>query len=161
MTLRSLVALRLARTPTPSTTFLCSVCPLDIPSPQDFLQEPGPQRCARCDALMLRRALSNLLSNAIRYTPRGQTVTVRLSERNSVAVVNVENPGPPIAAEHLSHLFDRFYRVDPARQRNGDGAGLGLAIVKSIAQAHGGAVQAHSDAVLTCFELTLPRARSS
>ena len=125
------------------------------------LRLDGATPPVRGDALMLRRALSNLLSNAIRYTPRGQTVTVRLSERNSVAVVNVENPGPPIAAEHLSHLFDRFYRVDPARQRNGDGAGLGLAIVKSIAQAHGGAVQAHSDAVLTCFELTLPRARSS
>ncbi|MCL0269239.1 ATP-binding protein, partial [Klebsiella pneumoniae] len=63
------------------------------------------------DPLMLRRAISNLLSNAIRYTPAGQAVTIALSESAETIRLVVENPGTPIAAEHLPRLFDRFYRV--------------------------------------------------
>ncbi|STS88050.1 sensor kinase CusS [Klebsiella variicola] len=73
------------------------------------------------DPLMLRRAISNLLSNAIRYTPAGQAVTIQLSESAETIRLVVENPGTPIAAEHLPRLFDRFYRVDPlaSAQRRG------------------------------------------
>jgi two-component system heavy metal sensor histidine kinase CusS len=68
--------------------------------------------------------------------------------------VSVENPGADIAAEHLPRLFDRFYRVDASRQRDGEaGAGLGLAIVKSIVLAHGGSVQVISNAGCTRFQL--------
>ena len=74
------------------------------------------------DPLMLRRAISNLLSNAIRYTPAGQAVTIQLSESAETVRPVVENPGTPIAAEHLPRLFDRFYRVDPSRQRKGRAA---------------------------------------
>ncbi len=74
------------------------------------------------DPLMLRRAISNLLSNAIRYTPAGQAVTIQLSESAETVRLVVENPGTPIAAEHLPRLFDRFYRVDPSRQRKGRAA---------------------------------------
>lgn len=109
----------------------------------------------RGDRSMLRRALSNLLSNAIRHTPRGQTVTVRLRQVGSGAEVAVENPGAGIAPEHLPRLFERFYRVDPSRRREGDGAGLGLAIVESIAQAHEGAVSVASRDGLTIFTMRL------
>ncbi len=107
------------------------------------------------DRLMLRRALSNLLSNAIRHTPAEQTVTVQLEHRDNQTIIRVNNPGPPIPKEHLSKLFDRFYRVDPSRQRNGEGTGLGLAIVKSIIEAHGGTIQAHSNEKQTQFVATL------
>ena len=108
------------------------------------------------DRLMLRRALSNLLSNAIRHTPPGQTVRVLLAMQDDKAVITVENPGPEIPAEHLPRLFDRFYRIDPSRQRKGDGAGLGLAIVKSIIDAHGGSIKVASATQATRFHLTLP-----
>lgn len=108
------------------------------------------------DRLMLRRALSNLISNAIRHTPAGQIVRVSLAGQGEQATVSVENPGPAIPAEHLPRLFDRFYRVDPSRQRKGDGAGLGLTIVKSIVDAHAGSITVASDDQKTCFQITLP-----
>lgn len=111
----------------------------------------------RADQEMLRRALSNLLSNAIRYTPRGETVTVTLSQNEQTTTISVENPGEKISAEDLPRLFNRFYRGDPSRQRKGDGAGLGLAIVKSIVEAHGGKVGVESDDALTRFDVLLPR----
>lgn len=116
----------------------------------------GSAPAVRGDRLMLRRALSNLLSNALRHTPAGQTLTVQLADRGTSAEVSIWNPGVNIAPEHLPRLFDRFYRVDPARQRSGEGAGLGLAIVKSIADAHGGSVDVRSTAGLTCFSLRVP-----
>ncbi len=109
------------------------------------------------DPLMLRRAISNLLSNAIRYTPAGQAVTIQLSESAETVRLVVENPGMPIAAEHLPRLFDRFYRVDPSRQRKGEGSGIGLAIVKSIVGAHHGSVAAQSDLRSTRFIVMLPK----
>jgi two-component system heavy metal sensor histidine kinase CusS len=119
---------------------------------EDLRQPDAPK--LHGDRLMLRRALSNLLTNAIRHTPRGETVWVRLGSAQARLQVSIENPGAEIAAEHLSRLFDRFYRVDPARQRDGEaGAGLGLAIVKSIITAHGGSVQVTSDSACTRFQL--------
>ncbi len=108
------------------------------------------------DRLMLRRALSNLLSNAIRYTPGDQTVQVTLESngRDEIGIV-VENPGVPISPEHLPRLFDRFYRVDPSRQRGGEGTGLGLAIVKSIVEVHGGRIEINSTDDYTTFRITL------
>ncbi len=126
------------------------------------LQSVGKAARIRGDRAMLRRALSNLLSNAIRHTAAGATVTVRFgSDPSGGLEVCVENPGADIAAEHLPHLFDRFYRVDPSRQRNGEGAGLGLAIVRSIAEAHGGSVGAMSTAGRTRFCMRLPAPAST
>ncbi|OYY82273.1 MAG: two-component sensor histidine kinase [Hydrogenophilales bacterium 16-62-9] len=107
------------------------------------------------DRLMLRRALSNLVSNAIRHSPPGKAVHVSLSHVDSKAIVIVENAGPAIPAEHLPKLFDRFYRVDPSRQRKGDGAGLGLAIVKAIVEAHGGSISVTSTDQATRFQFKL------
>lgn len=104
-----------------------------------------------------RRALGNLLSNALRYTPAGGQVVVRLGGSPGQAMVEVENPGPTIAPEHLPHLFDRFYRADPSRRNGGEGAGLGLAIVRSIVAAHGGTIAARSREGRTCFTIVVPR----
>ncbi|ECS0609017.1 GHKL domain-containing protein [Salmonella enterica] len=106
---------------------------------------------------MLRRAISNLLSNAMRYTPPGKTITLRIKEADAQIHIIVENPGTPIAPEHLPRLFDRFYRVDPSRQRKGEGSGIGLAIVKSIVIAHQGKVSVTSDTRAPRFILTLPK----
>jgi two-component system heavy metal sensor histidine kinase CusS len=111
------------------------------------------------DRLMLQRALANLLGNAIRHTGRGGTVQVRLEQMENGVGVAVENPGPAIPAEHLPRLFDRFYRVAPARREGGgEHTGLGLAIVKSIVEAHGGEVRVSSEPGLTRFEVHLPAA---
>lgn len=108
------------------------------------------------DRLMLRRALSNLLSNAIRHTPSDQAVQVRLEACTDGTRAVVDNPGKEIPPQHLPRLFDRFYRVDSSRHRQGDGAGLGLAIVKAIIDAHGGTVTASSTNGRTRFQITLP-----
>ena len=113
------------------------------------------------ERLMIRRAISNLLSNAINHTSRGGCVSVRIEQAEGRGVrLSVENPGDGIAEEHLSRLFDRFYRVDPSRQRSTDGAGLGLAITKSIVAAHKGTVHAFSKDGLTRFEIVFPAAAS-
>lgn len=108
------------------------------------------------DRLMLRRAISNLLSNAIRYTAHGNAVAVKLTALADKTVIAVENPGDEIPPEHLPRLFDRFFRTDPSRHRDGDGAGLGLSIVKSIIAAHGGSVEAAWSDGIAHFLLTLP-----
>ena len=108
------------------------------------------------DRAMLRRAISNLLSNAIRHTPPGETVLVRLTKPSDHEVsLSVQNPGPEIPPAHLANIFDRFYRVDPSRTRQSEGAGLGLAIVRSIVEAHGGRVEAASTAAVTTFTFWL------
>ncbi len=109
------------------------------------------------DSQMFRRAINNLLSNALRYTPEGQAVTVTIRKLASYFELIIENPGKPIPEEHLPRLFDRFYRVDPSRQRKGEGSGIGLAIVKSIVEAHHGKVQVESDVHSTRFILSVPR----
>lgn len=120
------------------------------------LQLLGTSSRIHADKAMLRRALSNLLSNAIRYTPSGKEVKVHIDQDREVTRVCVENQGPKIDPKDLSHLFSRFYRADPSRQRKGDGAGLGLAIVKTIVNAHGGQVYAESDDHSTRFYMMFP-----
>ncbi|MCC2597817.1 heavy metal sensor histidine kinase [Allopusillimonas soli] len=116
----------------------------------------GPRGCIIGDRLMIRRALSNLLSNAIRYTPAGGTVTAIFEVESTNIRLCVQNPGPVIPPEHITHIFERFYRPDASRQRTGEGAGLGLAIVKSIVEAHGGKISARSTAEATTFEILSP-----
>ena len=111
----------------------------------------------RGDRLMLRRALSNLLSNAIRHTLHGGSVKIFIDNSKSEETnLVIENIGETIATEHLSRLFDRFYRVDPSRHKTSDGAGLGLAITKSIIEAHQGNIQVFSSNGSTRFEITFP-----
>ena len=118
----------------------------------------GPPSTLVGDQAMLRRALSNLIANAIRYTPVEEEIRVRVGSREDQSVLlSVENPGPNIPAEHLPRLFDRFYRVDPSRQREREGAGLGLAIVKSIIDAHEGNIEVTSERGVTRFSIRFPR----
>lgn len=108
------------------------------------------------DRLMLRRALSNLISNAIRHSTQQCCVTVSLHKQAENIRVRVENPGTEIPPEYLSRLFDRFYRADASRQRSDEGAGLGLAITKSIVEAHRGTISVHSEQGVTAFDIELP-----
>lgn len=108
------------------------------------------------DRLMLRRALANLLSNALRHTPRGGTVEILIEADGGRAVLAVRNPGDTIPPEEVSRLFERFHRASRARERHGEGAGLGLAITRSIAEAHGGRIAVQSAAGVTTFRIDLP-----
>jgi two-component system OmpR family sensor kinase/two-component system sensor histidine kinase BaeS len=94
---------------------------------------------ADVDPVRMREVLSNLLSNALRYTPRGGTVRVAASASDARIRVSISDTGPGIAADALPHVFDRFYKSDESR-----GAGLGLAIAKSLLVAHGGDIEATS-----------------
>jgi two-component system, OmpR family, sensor histidine kinase BaeS len=98
----------------------------------------------RGDADRLAQVLNNLLDNAIRYSPEGGTVTVQVQHEGSRVSCQVTDSGPGITAEHLPHIFERFYRADPARGRAQGGAGLGLSIVRELVSAHGGSVAAQS-----------------
>ncbi|QOY73218.1 heavy metal sensor histidine kinase [Pseudomonas sp. OST1909] len=107
------------------------------------------------DRGMLRRALSNLLDNALRFTPPSGEVRVRIE---SGVTLTVENTGEGIAAQLLPRLFDRFYRADPSRQPgSSEHAGLGLAITQSIVRAHGGRIYCESQAGWTRFVIELPK----
>ncbi|WP_313055957.1 heavy metal sensor histidine kinase [Pseudomonas lopnurensis] len=109
------------------------------------------------DLLMLRRALSNLLSNALRYTPDGELIRLAIERTVDGVALSVANPGATIAPEHLERLFDRFYRVDPARREGSpSNAGLGLAITRSIVEAHHGRIGCSSSVGLTTFRLEFP-----
>lgn len=109
------------------------------------------------DRLMLQRALSNLLSNAIRFTPDGQAVEITLGEVAHRPTMTVANPGTAIPAKHLSRIFDRLYRVDASRQdARSESLGLGLAITKSIIEMHGGSISVESGNEWTCFTITFP-----
>ncbi len=109
------------------------------------------------DRLMFRRALSNLLSNALRYTPDAGDVTIHISSTASSTTVAVENTGQDIDPKVLPRLFDRFYRADPSRAHpDSDGSGLGLAITRAIAEAHGGTAAATSAHGRTRFSLEFP-----
>jgi signal transduction histidine kinase len=90
------------------------------------------------DPMLLEQALLVLLDNAIKYNRRGGHVMVRTKVQDEQALLEVHDTGVGIAAEHLPHLGERFYRVDKARSRQAGGTGLGLSIAHSIAIAHGG-----------------------
>ncbi|MBL4833819.1 MAG: heavy metal sensor histidine kinase [Pseudomonas sp.] len=114
---------------------------------------------AYIDEQMIRRAISNLISNALRYTSRNQQIVLNLSKAGRFARIEIANPGEPIAPEQLERLFDRFYQADPSRTKGSSGnagsAGLGLAITLSIANAHGGTAWCSSAQGVTRFFLEL------
>ncbi|QQN52166.1 heavy metal sensor histidine kinase [Stutzerimonas balearica] len=120
----------------------------------ELLDETEGELCG--DPELIRRALANLLANALRYGASDSPVRIVSGSEEGWRWVSVINLGPAIAAEHLPRLFDRFYRCDPSRAEPGDSGGLGLAIVRSIAQLHGGEVEVSSDAQATVFTLRLP-----
>jgi len=99
---------------------------------------------ANIDTSRLGQALNNILDNALRYTPQGGRVCMALSESKGGMELNIQDSGAGVDAEEAKRLFDRFYRVDEARNRDDGGSGLGLAITKSIIEMHGGNILAES-----------------
>ena len=114
------------------------------------------------DRERIAEVLANLLTNALRHTPSGGTVQASVGQRADRIEIVVADNGEGIAAEHLDRVFERFYRIDPARARASGGTGIGLAIVRAIVEAHGGTVTAASPGSGhgTVLTLRLPVRRS-
>lgn len=115
----------------------------------------------RGDRDRVTQAVANLVQNALYYTPEGGAVTLRLENHGSTAELSVADTGIGISAEHLPHIFERFYRIDRARSRVANSTGLGLAIVKEVVEAHGGQVHVTSEpGEGSTFTILLPTADS-
>jgi len=111
----------------------------------------------QADELRIQQLFTNLIDNAIKYSPENTTITVMLVQTLSSAVVTVSDQGIGIPTENLNRVFERFYRVDKARSRKAGGTGLGLSIVKQIVEMHGGTIDVTSEVnVGTTFTVVLP-----
>ncbi|HXI42190.1 MAG TPA: ATP-binding protein [Candidatus Limnocylindrales bacterium] len=112
------------------------------------------------DCIFLRQALVNIIHNAVKYSPVGETISVRVRNGDaSQVVVEIQDKGPGIPLEDQARVFDRFYRVDKARGRESGGAGLGLSIAKWAVEAHGGSIELNSETNLgSTFRIVLPSA---
>jgi signal transduction histidine kinase len=118
---------------------------VDLPD-EEMIVDGDPRR--------LEQALQNLASNALRHTEAGGAVTLSAEQQNGRTMLRVADSGAGISPAHLPHIFDRFYKADPARADGG--SGLGLSIVKAIVERHGGAVTATSEPGHTVFTIDLP-----
>jgi heavy metal sensor kinase len=111
------------------------------------------------DRLVVREALTNVIDNAIKYSPKGSTIVVRVGSLAGRAVIEVLDQGPGITAEYRDRVFDRFFRIDQARTRDGGGTGLGLAIAKWAVEVNGGTISVEAGANGgSVFRITLPGA---
>jgi signal transduction histidine kinase len=119
--------------------------PLALQRGVQLAEQAQPEVKISGDQTRLSQLLINLVDNALRYTSSGGSVNVSVKEETGAAELSVADTGIGIAAEHLPHLFERFYRADPARARADGGSGLGLAIAQWIAQAHGGQISVASE----------------
>lgn len=112
------------------------------------------------DAARTEQILAVILDNALRFTPTGGTINVSVAQVNGEAAAVVRDEGPGVPPDHLSHIFDRFYRAEEARTREGGGAGLGLTIARDLARAQNGDLTAENDENGgAIFRLTLPKAK--
>ncbi len=111
---------------------------------QLIFEPPGEALLVHANARALDQVLINLVDNAIKYTPAGTSVRLRVAASKGVVVLEVNNPGPPIAPQHLERVFERFYRIDEGRSRDVGGTGLGLSIVKHLCMQMGAEVRARS-----------------
>ncbi|MDO5512295.1 cell wall metabolism sensor histidine kinase WalK [Corynebacterium sp.] len=158
----------------PSATTTDELVAAAITSAREWYSDKGVQLRAdeftpvavTVDVERIGQVLGNLLDNALRHTPTGGTVTVGVATpRPGTFAITVGDTGEGIAAEHLDHLFDRFYRVDPARGRKAGGSGIGLSITRALVEAHGGRIRASSEGPGHGAQFTLelpcagPRAR--
>src|SRR5205814_3110411 len=109
------------------------------------------------DRLVLREAITNVVDNAIKYSPQGSTIGIRVHADASQAVLTVADEGPGIAPEHRQRIFHRFFRLDEARSRDSGGTGLGLAIAKWAVEANGGHIRVDNGAQSgSVFRIILP-----
>lgn len=120
---------------------------------------PGDPAQVRADRVRLQRVITNLIDNALRYTPEDGTIQARVTRENAEVRIDVQDTGIGIAPEHIGRVFDRFFRADAARDRESGGTGLGLAIAKAIVESHGGTLSVTSQLGRgTCFTIRLPAA---
>jgi two-component system phosphate regulon sensor histidine kinase PhoR len=125
-------------------------------SPVTFAIEVGPgAETLVADPDAFHQVLTNLMENALRYTPPGGCIICRSTVDGPGVAVSLADSGSGISPEHLPRIFERFYRSDPSRSRDEGGTGLGLAIVKHLVEAHGGRVSAQSErgkgTIITCW----------
>ena len=138
----------------------------DVVSSLAILAEERNQRLAvdvaagvsvAADRLVLREAITNVIDNAIKYSPQGSTIDIRVRADAGHAVLSVADEGPGIAAEHRERIFDRFFRLDEARSRDSGGTGLGLAIAKWAVEVNGGRISVEAAANGgSVFRIVLP-----
>jgi heavy metal sensor kinase len=125
----------------------------------DLVLEGDEFAVVQGDPLFLRQALVNLLHNAVKYSPVGGTIAVRVYRNTDAVIVEIEDSGPGVPLEDRARIFDRFYRVDKARWRESGGAGLGLSITKWVVEAHSGKIGLESGLKVGClFRIELPPA---
>jgi signal transduction histidine kinase len=111
------------------------------------------------DEQRLVQVLDNLVSNALKFSDPGNTVTMRMCEEGKFIRTEIEDQGIGIPADKLPHVFERFYQVDGSTTRRFGGTGLGLAIVKQIVESHGGQIGVRSKQTEgSCFYFTIPKA---
>ncbi|MBH3427981.1 heavy metal sensor histidine kinase [Pseudomonas alkylphenolica] len=149
-----------------ATALTCSSLAEEVAATLDYLDyiledaqvrvEVSGDAQAHIEKAQLRRALINLLNNAVQHTAAHSVIQVSIEQRDGQISIAVSNPGPAIDEAHLPMLFERFYRVDAARTSGGGNHGLGLAIVKAIALMHGGSVFVRSQAGANTFGMLLP-----
>jgi two-component system sensor histidine kinase BaeS len=151
----------LERRPTPAATLVTAACAAARYAAQGVVLEHTIAQdlpMVEVDVERMAQVLGNLLDNALRHTPRGGRVTVTADTQDGLLRLRVTDTGSGITAEHLPHIFERFYRADAARDRGHGGSGIGLAIVKAYVQAHDGRVTAASNGPGqgTTVTITLP-----
>jgi heavy metal sensor kinase len=122
------------------------------------LDAPEETVTVHVDPMVLRQALTNLVDNAIKYSPAGSSIRVAVVEQKNHILLEVHDQGPGVAPNHIHRIFDRFYRVDKARSREMGGVGLGLAIARWAVESHGGSISVESEPGNgSVFRITLPR----
>ena len=118
---------------------------------------PQTPLVASIDPQRINQVLCNLLDNALAHTSQGGKILINAARDGDFFRVSVSDTGEGIAPEHLLHIFERFYRVDPSRTRSTGGSGLGLTIVKQLIEAHGGTIEVQSELGKgSKFSFTLP-----
>jgi signal transduction histidine kinase len=113
------------------------------------------------DRLVLREAITNVVDNAIKYSPKASTIVIRVRAEDDQAILEVADEGPGIAAEHRERIFDRFFRVDAGRSRDSGGTGLGLAIAKWAVEVNGGRISVEDGASGSVFRIVLSTGRAT
>jgi signal transduction histidine kinase len=138
---------------------LCLETPWGAPAcGPEIADTPSSADAALIDSDKISQAVINLLSNALKFTPQGGTVSVRVSDGTEGVRIDVADTGIGISAEDLPRVFERFYRADSSRSRATGGAGIGLSIAKAIVEAHGGSIRARSEPGKGSeFSIILPR----
>jgi heavy metal sensor kinase len=124
---------------------------------RQLIEVQAEKLLVRADRELLRLALLNLVDNAIRYSPKGSSISLRIRRTENHAVVEVVDQGPGIASEHQQKIFERFYRVDKARSRASGGTGLGLSITRWAVERQGGRIELESEAGQgSLFRIVMP-----